>query len=207
MKVSDLVWCGSFACIDVDHDRYTVPPGLADPDSVTVVMVAEAPPADPADWFYAGDEALYARTTVQAFRDAGEDVSSIDDVVALGVYLTTAVKCGKTAYGISTETIRDCSLLLEQELGLFPLEEAIHRMTGLPARRFNLRERGEIAPGKHADLVVFDPQRVIDRATYAEPTLAAEGIDYVMVAGTLAYGPGGATGNRAGRFLRRHAMS
>ena len=89
-----------------------------------------------------------------------------------------------------------------RERGLFPLEEAVHRMTGLPARRFGLRDRGEIAPGRHADLVVFDPRRVIDRATYAEPTRAAEGIDYVMVAGALAYA-GGATGSRAGRFLRR----
>ena len=90
-----------------------------------------------------------------------------------------------------------------RDVGLFPLEEAIHRMTGLPAQRFNLHDRGEIAPGKRADLVVFDPERVIDRATFAEPTRPAEGIDYVMVAGTLAYDPGGVTGNRAGRFLRR----
>ena len=92
-----------------------------------------------------------------------------------------------------------------REVGLFPLEEAVHRMTGLSARRFNLRARGEIAPGNHADLVVFDPDRVIDRSTYAEPTRVAEGIDYVMVAGALAYGPDGATGSRAGRFLRRAA--
>jgi N-acyl-D-amino-acid deacylase len=90
-----------------------------------------------------------------------------------------------------------------RELGLFPLEEAVHRMTGLSARRFGLKDRGEIAVGKHADLVVFDPARVIDRSTYAEPTRVAEGIDYVMVAGIVAYGPGGATGERSGRFLSR----
>jgi N-acyl-D-amino-acid deacylase len=89
-----------------------------------------------------------------------------------------------------------------RDVGLFTLEEAVHRMTGLPARRFKLRDRGEIAPGKHADLVVFDPERIIDRATYAEPTRVAEGIDCVLVAGTLTYTPRGATGNRAGRFLR-----
>jgi len=90
-----------------------------------------------------------------------------------------------------------------REVGLFSLEEAIHRMTGLPAQRFSLDDRGRIAPGKHADLVVLDPERVIDRATFAEPTRPAEGIDYVLVAGTLAYGPDGTTGNRAGQFLRR----
>ena len=93
-----------------------------------------------------------------------------------------------------------------REVGLFSLEEAVHRMTGLPAQRFNLHDRGEIAPAKHADLVVLDPERIIDRATYAEPTRVAEGIDYVLVAGTLAFGPSGATGNRAGRFLR-HGVS
>jgi N-acyl-D-amino-acid deacylase len=92
-----------------------------------------------------------------------------------------------------------------RDVGLFPLEEAVHRMTALPAQRFNLHDRGEIAPGKHADLVVFDPETVIDRATYAQPTRVAEGIDYVLVAGTLTYAHGGATGHRAGRFLSRVA--
>jgi N-acyl-D-amino-acid deacylase len=90
-----------------------------------------------------------------------------------------------------------------RELGLFGLEEAVHRMTGLSAQRFNLRDRGEIAPGKHADLVVFDPDRVIDRATWAHPTTPAAGIESVMVRGTLTYDARGLTGARAGRFLRR----
>ena len=94
-----------------------------------------------------------------------------------------------------------------RELGLFPLEEAVHRMTGLSARCFKLHDRGEIGVGKQADLVVFDPARVIDRSTYEQPTRVAAGIDYVMVAGTIAYGPGGATGDRAGRFLEREARA
>jgi N-acyl-D-amino-acid deacylase len=94
-----------------------------------------------------------------------------------------------------------------RELGLFPLEEAVHRMTGLSARRFNLLDRGEIAVGKHADLVVFDPERIIDRATYEQPTIPADGIDCVMVKGRITYDAQGATGIRAGRFLRRGARS
>jgi len=128
VHVNDLVRCESFSCLDVEHDRYTVPGAVANPDTVTIVMVAEAPPPDPRDWFDAGPEALYARTTIEAFSDAGEDVSSLQDVLDLGVYLTTAIKCGKTATGLSTMTIRACSVLLEAELGLFPLARALMLM-------------------------------------------------------------------------------
>jgi uracil-DNA glycosylase len=108
-------------------------------------MVAEAPPADPADWFDAGPDALYARTTVQAFRDAGEDVSSLEDVLDLGIYLTTAVKCGKTGYAISTDTVRACSALLEVELGVFPLARALMLMgdTAIKAVNAIARRNGE----------------------------------------------------------------
>lgn len=148
MKVPELVWCDALSCVDVDHDRYTVPPGPANPDEVTILMVAEAPPPDPADWFYAGDDALFARTTVQAFRDAGEDVRTIEDVLELGVYLTTAVKCGKDAAGLSAATIRSCSHLLEEELGLFPLARVLMLMgdTAIAAVNAIARRNGEPRP-------------------------------------------------------------
>ncbi|WOD14327.1 N-acyl-D-amino-acid deacylase family protein [Paraburkholderia kirstenboschensis] len=94
-----------------------------------------------------------------------------------------------------------------RELSLFPLEEAVHRMTGLSARRFKLLGRGEIAVGNHADLVVFDPDLVIDRATYEQPTLRAGGIERVMVSGTMTYEARGVTGARAGKFLRLGSRS
>ncbi|MBM3135384.1 MAG: uracil-DNA glycosylase [Chloroflexi bacterium] len=83
-------------------------------------MISEAAPADPGDYYYAPGDPLFQQTTVQAFQDAGAQVSSIADILDLGVYLTTAVKCGKTGYGIEAGTIRQCSFLLEQELALFP---------------------------------------------------------------------------------------
>ena len=88
---------------------------------------------------------------------------------------------------------------------LFSLETAVHKMTGLPAARFGLHDRGRIAPGQAADLVVFDPERILDAATFAEPRRPALGIERVYVNGTLAWHAGASTGARCGRVLRRSA--
>ncbi len=90
-----------------------------------------------------------------------------------------------------------------REEGLFALEEAVRKMTGLTAEKFNLTGRGVLAEGAFADLVVFDPATIADRATYDEPTLPAAGIDMVFVNGCLSYRDGASTGDRAGRLLRR----
>src|SRR5207248_817162 len=89
--------------------------------------------------------------------------------------------------------------------GLFPLEVAVHKMTGLSARQFKLDGRGEIAVGNCADIVVFDAERIIDRSTFDNPTLPAEGIDMVIVNGAITFRDQQSTGHRAGRFLRREA--
>jgi uracil-DNA glycosylase len=83
-------------------------------------MVSEAAPPNPDDYYYAKGNPLFQQTTVQAFRDAGVQVASVEDILNLGAYLTTAVKCGKTGYGIKAATIEECSLILQQELALFP---------------------------------------------------------------------------------------
>jgi N-acyl-D-amino-acid deacylase len=89
-----------------------------------------------------------------------------------------------------------------RERKLFSLETAVHKMTGLSARRFGLRERGLLTPGHHADIVVFDAQRVADRATFDHPTEASAGIDAVFVNGRLACRDGRTTDAHAGRVLR-----
>lgn len=86
---------------------------------------------------------------------------------------------------------------------LFTLEEAVHKMSGLPATRFGLEQRGEIREGYWADLVLFDAEKIRDAATFEEPMRAAEGIAGVWVNGVLSYTAEGATAERAGRFLKR----
>lgn len=94
-----------------------------------------------------------------------------------------------------------------REKGLLPLEQAIHKMTGLSARRFKLDQRGLLKPGYIADVLVFDPARVKDLATFEEPIQFSAGIERVWVNGVLSYTEETrATGARAGRFVRRASI-
>jgi uracil-DNA glycosylase len=120
MRVSEYVGCEEFPCADVKHECYVIPDLDVKPEAVSIVMISEAAPANPDDYYYAKGDSLFQQTTVQAFNDAGASVSSMQDILDLGVYLTTAVKCGKTGYGIKAATIKECSLILERELALFP---------------------------------------------------------------------------------------
>jgi N-acyl-D-aspartate/D-glutamate deacylase len=83
------------------------------------------------------------------------------------------------------------------------MEQAIQRMTSLPANRLGLHDRGRIAPGMAADLVVFDPARLRDRATFENPLQYAEGVDYLFVNGQLAIDGGRITNALGGAVLRR----
>jgi N-acyl-D-amino-acid deacylase len=93
-----------------------------------------------------------------------------------------------------------------RDLGLFELEEAVRRMTGLPAARFGLSGRGKVAAGAYADITVFDPATVIDRATFEQPITPAAGIEHVFVNGRPVWAEGKPTGDRPGRALRRQQL-
>jgi N-acyl-D-amino-acid deacylase len=93
-----------------------------------------------------------------------------------------------------------------RELGLFGLEEAVRRMTGLSAARFGLAGRGILTAGAYADITVFDPATVADRATFEAPTTPAAGIEHVFVNGRPVWTEGKPTGERPGRGLRRQQM-
>jgi N-acyl-D-amino-acid deacylase len=90
-----------------------------------------------------------------------------------------------------------------RDLKVFSLETAVHKMTGLSAATFSLAQRGVIAVGMKADITVFNPETVIDRATYDAPAQLAEGIVHVFVNGTMAWTENAATPVRSGRFLAR----
>jgi N-acyl-D-amino-acid deacylase len=93
-----------------------------------------------------------------------------------------------------------------REKGTLKLEQAIHKMTGLSARNLHIEGRGLLQPNAWADVVVFDPKRVADKATYQHPNRFSEGIEAVWVNGVLSYtGTQRATGQRAGRFVKRGA--
>jgi uracil-DNA glycosylase len=145
MRVSDQVGCEELPCVGVRHECYAIPGVDVKPDDVSIVLISEAAPADPGDHYYAEGDPLFQQTTVQAFRDAGADVSSIQDILDLGVYLTTAVKCGKTGYSIKAAPIRECSLILEEELALFPNVRSFLLMGDVAIRAINYiaRRAGE----------------------------------------------------------------
>jgi N-acyl-D-amino-acid deacylase len=90
-----------------------------------------------------------------------------------------------------------------REQKLFSLEQAVYRMTGFAAAKFGLRERGLVRAGAFADLVLFDPDRIIDRGTFEDPKRPPEGISAVFVNGARAVEEGKPTGVRIGRVLRR----
>jgi uracil-DNA glycosylase len=131
------VKCEHFPCSDVRHEGYRVPDIDVKPNAVSVILISEAAPANAGDHYYAQGNPLFAQTAVQAFNVAGFEVASLKEILKLGVYLTTAVKCSKTGYGIKAGTIKECSILLEQELALFPKVQAYLLMGDVAIKAVN----------------------------------------------------------------------
>jgi uracil-DNA glycosylase len=137
MKVKERIGCTEFPCLDVRHEGYVVPEVEIDPEGIAMVMISEAAPAERKDYYYAGEDSAFGRTTLEAFKEAGAEVSTFKDLMAMGVYLTSAVKCGKIGYGIKAGTIKECSRILEKEIALFPNIRVIMLMGDVAIKSIN----------------------------------------------------------------------
>jgi uracil-DNA glycosylase len=137
MIMSNHVGCEDFPCIDIDKSCYTIPKIDLNPAKTKVIMISEAPPQNVEDYFYASKNPFYLQTTIQAFDQAGASVSSMKDILDLGIYITTAVKCGKTKYSVSSQTIKNCSEILEREIKLFPHVKAFLLMGDVAIKALN----------------------------------------------------------------------
>ena len=138
MRPNESVECTDFPCQDVDKKCYIIPSAEIEPSKIRTLMISEAPPGNLGDYFYAAKHPFYLETTVQAFNDAGFKVACMKDILNLGVYVTTAIKCGKTAYSIAPKTIDNCSIrILENEINLFPKIKTVLLMGDTAIRAMN----------------------------------------------------------------------
>lgn len=138
MKPVSMVQCKGFPCLDTRRASYIIPDIEINPEDISIMLISEATPENPDDYYYTGAGALFEQTTVLAFQDAGAKVVSIPDILDMGIYLTTAIKCGKTGYGIATGTIQHCSHLLEKEIALFPNVKAYLLMGDVAIKAMNM---------------------------------------------------------------------
>ena len=158
-------------------------------------------------------------TILELMADGGASLvyhyMSVDDVETIYRYPNTAVASdgGVQQQGVGRPHPRsygtNARVLAEfvRERQTLSLEDAVRRMTSLPARTFRLSHRGLVQEGFVADLVVFDPARVQDRATFEDPHEFSEGFDFVLVNGELMVDDGKLTDRRAGRIVRGAAVA
>ena len=137
MHIPEHLNCVRFPCQDVNQDGYVIADINLDPQLISMLMISEAAPPVPGDYYYSGGEAAFESTTLQAFREAGVKAASFNEVLEMGVYLTSAVKCGKTGYGIKAGTIKECSRMLEKEIALFPNIKVIMLMGDVAIKAIN----------------------------------------------------------------------
>jgi uracil-DNA glycosylase len=137
MRISDQIQCIDFPCDEACQESYQVPNLELDPASIRLMLISETAPTDPRDYYYASAEAMFARTTLQAFQEAGVQAGSMQELLHRGIYLTTAVKCGKYDYAVASTTITRCTSLLEREIELFPNLKAFLLMGDVAIKAIN----------------------------------------------------------------------
>jgi len=139
MRPSECLKCPDFPCSDINKKAYIIPDIDIEYEKIKALMVSESPPENREDYFYGPNSPFFMETTVQAFDDAGVRVAAMKDILEQGVYVTTAIKCAKTAYSIQPETVENCCFrILEKEMTLFPRIKAVLLMgdTAIKAMNF-----------------------------------------------------------------------
>lgn len=180
-------------------------PSLRRFEGRSIADVAAAEDKDPFDITFDLLVADDAATVMVAFVMDEDDVHDVVrygwSVVGSDQLLVTGRerKTHPRAYGSHARTLGP----LVRDEGLFSLATAVHKMTGLPARILNMSDRGLLAPGMAADIVLFDPETVTDTADYASPTRPALGVELVLIGGEIAYEGGEVTAPGLGEVLRR----
>lgn len=144
MKISEYLQCEeSSPCDDVEVMNPVLPDIEVDKEKIQVVMITEAPPRNIDDYFYSGPESFFFKTVSQAFKDAGKEVASMEDLLDLGIYLTTAIKCPKARLGVSTQTTKNCLKILKKEIDLFPRVKVYMLMGDVAIKAFNYIAKAE----------------------------------------------------------------
>ncbi len=160
-------------------------------------LVAEDESRVPSIYFLMSEDEV-RRKVALPFMSFGSDGSAVS---AEGVFLKSSLH--PRGYG---NFARVLARYVREEKRV-PIEEAVRRMTAHPAAVLGLRERGRLEAGHYADVVVFDPAKIQDHASYQEPHQYATGVSHVIVNGTLALEDGEPTDARPGRFVRGRAWT
>jgi N-acyl-D-aspartate/D-glutamate deacylase len=193
---------GAFGRMTADQVRLAWVPGRADLSGSTLAKAAADAGEDPV---------TYARQLVDEHHSISVVLDMMDeaDVRRVLAHPCTMIGSDSSHQERGKPHPRTCGTFprvlghYSRELGVLDLATAVHRMTGLPAGRFGLEGRGAIAVGAAADLVLFDPGTIVDRATFDEPLETPVGVRGVWVNGTRVIDDGVHTGARPGRVLAR----
>ncbi len=154
------------------------------------------------DWLLSveGEALMVARAMSEA--DVEQVLVDPDSIVASDSWVSDPAapgKCHPRAYGTFPRLIGRYA----REKGLMSLEKAVRKITGLPALKIGLKDRGLVAPGMKADLALFDPERFLDGATYADPKRHPSGLNAVLINGEIVVEEGKKSGIRPGKVIRK----
>ncbi len=116
IQMNNCIQCSGLPCQDVQTGSNFIPNTPINPETIHSFMITEAPTEDLNEHLYASGNPFFLQTTLQAFADAGFKATSLQEIIDKGFYITTAIKCAKTGYDVTADTIKNCSKLLQQEM-------------------------------------------------------------------------------------------